>query len=684
MVENADRINKKKYILDAIPLYLSIISVFLFSRRNIYWQGAATFCALFFVLIGLAFFFIKNKENIFISFCSVFALLFSTILYLISRKYNIFSYVDYIKIFLSFLVFIYGSLMYRKYGNNFRDSILKLLIHLLFFSAAISLFYYFLYAKNPLVYNYTAAPFISGGIIMGPWGYSNTFAIFMAMGALISQFFSIQNMEKDNFSGNKINIFFSKYFYDLLSALFISVMLITTSRLSIFIFILLWIFYVILILLLKNKYKKVFILKIVLITVASALIIFALVETNNYVFRLTQLKAQTLILSFVGGKNEYSGATRVYLIKFAFQEFSKNVFSGNGFGSFGFLLRKFTQSADYEKLIDPHSFLMKILSETGLLGFITIFIPILFIIFNKMINSFKEKNFSNDFIILFGGIAVFLHMNVDMDFVFPVSLFTLMLLFSLFDGKDFSFKFNNKILSCILIVCLICGAAIIAPKAISCSLLAQKDADYIINYEPDTLSLAQKLFPQNAYIWETMGENESNRILYWGDSIDKTDMAISSYKKYSSVINDTYLPYFNSGILLFNLGNKEAIADFKIAAELAPMVPETLAWYAFSRSIFLGDISEENVKRGQKSLDIYSPSYSGHLFFANYFRVTGQKKQMIKELKFLKANYPYEGLPYYIEYLYFMGIGDKTNAEISSSKAGMLNFNVARFEKGLN
>lgn len=682
MKEMKEITGKASRIWEKIFLYLAFFPLFLFSRRDIYWQGAAAFGASFFVLVGLAVVFLKNKNKSAVSLAALVGITGATFFYLLARKYNIFAYVDYIKLVAAFLVFIYTSLLINKYGKSFFEAVLKFLLHALFFSAVYSLFFYFLYSKDPSIFTNISLPIIQKGVVMGPFGYSNTFASFMVLGAFLAQYFSIERLEKENLwaAESSLGKFLNRYAYDFLTALFISILFITTSRFSMFIFLVLGLVYLIFLRLLKRKYKKIIFLKIVIIFVLSATLLYLFNQNNVAVMKFSQQKIQTLFNAIMGRTVDYSGGTRIYLVKFSIQQFLKDKLLGSNLGSFSFLLRQYTKAVDFEKLIDPHAFFARILMETGLFGVLTIFFPLLYLFFQKLVFTFKNRNNSNEFIIALGAIAIFVHMNVDMDFVFPITLFSLLVLLALLPGKEPRLKLKNRTIIISLGIALLLLAGIILPNFISATLLLRKDMNFPY-YAPETLTVAKFLYPKNLYLDETIAENISNHIYGEAKDAEALGKAVAFYTEYSRGMKGDYLPYFNEGGLLFKLGKVQAVEQFKKAILLAPMVPETNGWYAFARTVFYNDTSEENLGYGQKSIDIAEGSYPGNLFFANYYRITGQKTKMVGELKFLKATYPLEGGPYFIEYLFYKENGDEKNMKIAKERAKARGFNVANFEQ---
>jgi hypothetical protein len=62
----------------------------------------------------------------------------------------------------------------------------------------------------------------------------------------------------------------------------------------------------------------------------------------------------------------------------------------------------------------------------------------------------------------------------------------------------------------------------------------------------------------------------------------------------------------------------------------------------------------------------------------------GQKTEMLKELKYLEVNYPEEGIPYFIEYLYYESLKDMGKMDSLLIKAEKRGFDILRFKKGLN
>lgn len=261
------------------------------------------------------------------------------------------------------------------------------------------------------------------------FGYRNTFGAFMCIPFFI--------LFGTNVRGKgKLKIIF-KY---LLLTLFTFTIFLSQSRFAIIIFLLLFVLFPIFSK--KENKKESFIYAGSIIATVLLTSIF-----NNQIF--VKYLADTIdrftigfnyIMNTEGKIFDVSIFGRIEMIKYSFNIFKSHMLLGTGRGTYPFIYTLFRTNGLYAE--DPHSFILLLMSESGILGILSAVFIFIFFLINR------NKNETGMF---FGLSAILLHMFLDFDNQF-VSINLIILLIGaslLYDEIDIKLKqassWNNGI-----------------------------------------------------------------------------------------------------------------------------------------------------------------------------------------------------------------------------------------------
>ena len=184
----------------------------------------------------------------------------------------------------------------------------------------------------------------------------------------------------------------------------------------------------------KKEFKKI-IINYTLVIAGTIALIFIDSKTLAPLIANNLLRIKILV-SFFLGKGNTSLSNRIELAKDATNIFLHHPIFGTGPGTFRYVMVKYRPVNGFFAIV-PHSVFFKFIADTGIIGTGTF----LLLLYRGMLNGIKnikeQHNFA--FIGLFvGSISMFLHMCLDVDFLYP-------LLITLLAVSVFALSFKTRI-----------------------------------------------------------------------------------------------------------------------------------------------------------------------------------------------------------------------------------------------
>src|SRR5664280_124838 len=293
-----------------------------------------------------------------------------------------------------------------------------------YYMAAMSPLFYFtpLWASN-LQYH-----FVVNGILWGLWQYSNTFGAFLALGTLLAVGMATADKRRD-----------WRLLYDTCAGFLLMVVYLTTSRGA---FLTGAIGLIALVLLAPRGWKGRVLLRVLIVSAAAA----GFTVLNRVTWTTAVLNADkgAALGTFVTGGADQSNDTRVHLIVLALRLFREHVWTGTGLGTFPHVWTAFEWVPDVSRRIDPHSFFFRFLAETGLLGIVPLFTWIVRRGLRGLDRVFGSREDMAVTGLWAGTLAYFLHMCMDVDYVYAVAPVLLFFCLALLSTRAVTYDLLNR------------------------------------------------------------------------------------------------------------------------------------------------------------------------------------------------------------------------------------------------
>lgn len=453
---------------------------------------------------------------------------------------------------------------------------------------------------------------LSGPLVrmFGTFYWPNPLAGFLLFGIPIALFLFWQNQNP-------------KYKFWLLAAnaLILSVFVLTYSKGAFLSFVpplilLIWYF--------RSKLKKEFVFKIVLLILLSSILVFGFINLRKTTYDFFK---HPIVPK---DKSQVTSLTRISYWKGAMEIFLDNKLIGTGPDTFKLVYPQYQESpVAYSKF--PHNFYLKILSETGIFGFLSFSAFILGLIFIgiKLIRG-KNQLAILSLPIFAGILGSLLHIGIDLDFAYPAIFlyfwFFAGVLYSLYLGKDKSlpkryFKFN--ILSILLILILFIGSILLFFSDYNLKIASNlEDQGKIVEakeYYEKNLGLPQK----NPKTYYYLGRIEYLQGNYY-KSVDYTQKAISLRP-----IDD--FAYYLLGVNYFKMGDLgKAKLNFKKAISLNPLNRPS-----FYTDLSITYLSLDQKDKARETVEAILPFYTEKTI-DNLMKTEDEKKQLRRQIKTLK------------------------------------------------
>jgi len=440
-----------------------------------------------------------------------------------------------------------------------------------FYMASMSPLFYFtpLWAAN-LQYH-----FVVSGQLWGLWQYHNSFAGFLVLCALLSLGMATGDRRRD-----------WRFLYSASASFLLMVLYLTTSRGA---FLTFGIGLVALVLLAPRGWRGRILLRVAIVGAAAA----GLTVLNRVAWPTAEFNAEkaTMLGTFVTGGGDQGNDTRVHLIVLALRLFRDHVLAGTGLGTFPQAWTVTEWVHDVSRRIDPHSFAFRFLAETGLLGTVPLFAWIARRGLRGLDRVFGSREDMAVTGLWTGTLAFFLHMCMDVDYVYavaPVVLFfclallsTRIVTYDVFGRDDRRTMVRRR-----RIPCLVAGglALVIALAPIQrgiASLYALRLGGLETVTKTRRLTEAVVLDPGNDMYWNLLGATYASA-LAGGVTGPATEAARSAFVQAQQLAPADYRAWWSQGMMELNLKNPAALTCMKEAERLYPTLAGIKGWLALA------------------------------------------------------------------------------------------------------
>jgi len=446
-----------------------------------------------------------------------------------------------------------------------------------YYMAAMSPLFYFtpLWATN-LQYH-----FVVNGSLWGLWQYSNTFGGFLALGTLLAVGMATADKRRD-----------WRLLYDACAGFLLMVLYLTTSRGA---FLTGAIGLIALVLLAPRGWRGRVLLRVLIVGAAAA----GFTVLNRVTWATTAINAGKgqALGNFVTGAGDESNGTRLHLMVFASHLFREHPWAGTGLGTFPHAWTINEWVHDSSRRIDPHSFFFRFLAETGLLGTVPLFAWIARRGMHGLDRVFGSRKDMAVTGLWAGTFAFFLHMCMDVDYVYAVAPVVLFFCLALLSTRIVTYDMLNRddrrtMVRRRRVPCLVAGglALLLALTPIQrgvASLYALRLGGLDPVTKVELLTDAVVRDPGNDMYWNLLGGAYVS-MLSGGVTGPATDAARSAFVQARTLAPEDYRPWWSQGMMELNLKNAEALTCLQQAERLYPTLAGIKGWLALAM-VYVGD-----------------------------------------------------------------------------------------------
>ncbi|MCE5193098.1 O-antigen ligase family protein [bacterium] len=463
--------------------------------------------------------------------------------------------------------------------------------------AAIS-FAYYMAAMSPLFYftplwsrNLTYH-FVVNGQLWGLWQYHNSFGGFLILCILLAFGMAAGDKRRD-----------WRLLYSTCAGFLLMVLYLTTSRGA---FLMGAIGLVALILLTPRRSRGGLLLRVLVVGAAAA----GLTFLNRVTWATTAINANkgAALGTFVTGGEDQSNQTRVHLIVLAVRVFRSHILAGTGLGTFPHVWTAVEWVHDVSRRIDPHSFFFRFLAETGLLGTIPLFAWIVRRGLRGLDRVFGSREDMAVTGLWAGTLAFFLHMCMDVDYVYAVAPVVLFFCLALLSTRTITYDVLSRddrrmLIKRRRVPALIAGglALVLALVPIQrgvASLYALQLGGLDATAKVERLTTATVVDPTNDTYWSLLGGTYAG-MLSGGVTGPVTDAARSAYVQAQQLAPGDYRPWWSQGMMELNLKSPAAVTCLEQAERLYPTLASIKGWLALSYVYVAGDTAKAQAKAAE-------------------------------------------------------------------------------------
>jgi O-antigen ligase/Flp pilus assembly protein TadD len=457
-----------------------------------------------------------------------------------------------------------------------------------YYMAAMSPLFYFtpLWARN-LQYH-----FVVNGLLWGLWQYSNTFGGFLALCTLLAFGMATGDKRRD-----------WRFLYDACAGFLLMVLYLTASRGA---FLTGVIGLIALVLLAPHGWRGRVLLCVLIAGAAAA----GFTVLNRVTLATTAIiagKGQALG-NFITGASDESNGTRLHLMVFAAHLFREHPWAGTGLGTFPHAWTINEWVHDSSRRIDPHSFFFRFLAETGLLGTVPLFAWIARRGLRSLDRVFGSREDMAVTGLWAGTLAFFLHMCMDVDYVYAVAPVVLFFCLALLSTRTVTYDLLSRddrrtLVRRRRIPCLIAGglALLLALAPIQrgvASLYALRLGGLETATKVERLTDAVVRDPGNDMYWNLLGSTYA-RALAGGVTGPATDAARSAFVQARTLAPEDYRPWWSQGMLEINLKSPAALTCLQQAERLYPTLAAIKGWLALAMVYVGGDVAGADAKAAE-------------------------------------------------------------------------------------
>ncbi len=421
--------------------------------------------------------------------------------------------------------------------------------------------------------------FVVNGQIWGLWQYPNTYAGFVDLCVLLA--FGMAAAEQQTRP---------RILYDACAGFLLMVLYLTGSRGA---FLTAFIGFIALILLTPRSSRGRMLLRIFAVGAAAVVAIVAdpLTKTTT-MFNIGKSKS---LGKFVAGQGNTSLQTRLHMLVLATHIFKSHPWAGTGLGTFGQQWTAVEWKLDNARRIDPHSFFFRFLAETGILGTVPLFA---WIVRRGICGLDHVRGSQNDMAVTglwAGTLTFFLHMCMDVDYVYavvPAILFFCLALLASRKTAGAVVQTEPGPLSLPKrMVCLVAAglALLVALLPLTQRGIGSLYADAADRTDTaKQLSIATTWDPGNDVYWNELG-NAQTALLKGGVTGPATAAARAAFRRACVLAPDDYRAWWNLGMLELSLKDPDAVTCLERAEQLYPTLAEIKGWAAVARIYVNGD-----------------------------------------------------------------------------------------------
>jgi O-antigen ligase/Flp pilus assembly protein TadD len=463
--------------------------------------------------------------------------------------------------------------------------------------AAVS-FAYYMAAMSPLFYftplwsRNLAYHFVVNGQLWGLWQYHNSFGGFLALCMLLSFGMATGDKRRD-----------WRFLYDACAGFLMMVLYLTTSRGA---FLTGALGLVALVLLAPRGWRRRVLLRVLVVAASAAAITFL----NRVTWATAELNAEKGVAlgTFVTGGADQSNQTRVHLVVLALRLFKGHALAGTGLGTFPQAWTVTEWVPDVARRIDPHSFFFRFLAETGLLGTVAVFAWIVrrgLLGLDRVFGSREDMAVTG---LWAGAFTYFLHMCMDVDYVYAVApailFFCLALLstrtvtYDLLGRHDRQQMVRRRRVTCLVAAGLSLLLVLVPLQRGVASLYALQTGGLDTVTKIERLTDATVRDPGNDMYWDLLGSAYAQS-LSGGVTSPVTDAARSAYLQARDLAPADYRPWWNLGMLEINLKSPQAVTYLEQTEKLYPTLAAIKGWLALSYVYVSGDAAKAEAKAAE-------------------------------------------------------------------------------------
>ncbi|BAL81650.1 O-antigen ligase family protein [Caldisericum exile] len=516
-------------------------------------------------------------------------------------------------------VLLYVFMFYIAINTVISEKIYKVslnLILLLSFILALLGFLAYIGYKfnvNSPIFNYVRdRGFANSGIIASTLQYSNTFGAFLVLPMFIALGFFIYEKR-----------IFIKVLYILLFVFLLVVFILTQSRGAILTFLIALLLFI---LLLKGKERLYSFFSIAGFVVILGIVAF-LKKDVIFPYIGTLIGKFKIFFNFLSkGNYDQSLGGRIYMIRDSLKILKDYPIFGTGFGTYQFVYAKYRSIYFFSKF--PHSLLFQYIPESGVVGAAVLLFFVIILIYKGY--EVIKRNYSSLNVGLYAGaVGILLHAFIDFDwslmFMPLITLFSFGLLFSQGEKQNIEFgEILNKIgfkkslvkekttkredlsninrIFAFVIVSIIVILAMLFPflSANVNRLALANQGRVALEKTISDYETAILFNPLNANPHYNLA-NLYSQIIKAQSKPDQSYVSVAKSEYQASIRRCPmfFLYHYDYGKLLYFLGDKESINEFKKTIEVNPLDPGAHA------SLAIAYINlETNLANAKSELDL--------------------------------------------------------------------------------